>query len=363
MIKIKTSSILVLFCLLSSVLYSQKQNPSLVYQSATDFTVVGKIMATDEPFHRVDTTQYKHLPKAVKFHLTRSAGIAIAFKSTSTSIYAKWCTDVKNSGPAMTPIAQKGLDLYIKKDGQWQFAGVGRPQNGTLCAEDKLIGNLADGEKEFLLYLPPYSSVTRLEIGVEAEASIEAGDYPFQKKILVYGSSIVQGAGASRPGMVYTSILARQTGYDFLNLGLSGSAKMEKEVADLVAAISADAYILDCIPNSSPKEVLERLGYLMQTVRKENPTAPILVMQSVIRESGFFDQKLGERVKQQNENAYQEFLKEHQAGMDNIYFLFADHLLGEDHDGTVDGTHPNDLGFHRMVEVMRPQIIQMLKKK
>ena len=319
-------------------------------------------MPTDEPFHRVDTTKYTHLPEAVKLRLTRSAGIAIAFKSTSPSIYAKWCTDIKSSGPAMTPIAQKGLDLYIKKEGQWQFAGVGRPRNGTLCAEDKLIGNLADGEKEFLLYLPGYSTVTSLEIGIEPGASLTAGDYPFHKKVLVYGSSIVQGAGASRPGMIYTSILARQTGYDFLNLGLSGSAKMEKEVADLVADIAADAYILDCIPNSSPKEVLDRLGYLMQIVRKKNPTAPILVLQSVIRESGYFDQKLGDKVKQQNKNTYREFLKQHQAGMENIYFLFADHLLGKDHDGTVDGTHPNDLGFHRMVEVIRPQLVQMLEQ-
>lgn len=342
--------------------YSQKSK-ELTYHTAENFTIVGKIMPTNQPYHRVDTTKYNTLPKEIKKRLTRSAGIAVSFKSNSSTISAKWCTDTKYSSAGMTPIAQKGLDLYIKKDGQWQFASVARPKNGKECAEDRIISNLSSDEKEFLLYLPSYSSVESLEIGVDNNASITAGDYPFTKRILVYGSSIVQGAGASRPGMLYTSRLSRQTGYDFLNLGMSGSAKMEKEVADLVADIPADAYILDCIPNSSPKEILDRTAYLMTTIRKHNPDAPIIVMQSVIRESGYFDQKLGTKVKQQNINASKEFFKQYKAGMQNIYFIFADKLLGDDHEGTVDGTHPNDLGFHRMIEVIRPQIIDILNKQ
>lgn len=361
--KVSFLLLLVICSLCSNQLYSQTKKETVVYQSATSFTVVGKIMPTTEPFHRVDTTKNSHLPQHIKRLLTRSAGLAISFKSTSSVIHAKWCTDSAYSSAGMTPIAYSGLDLYIKKDGKWQFAGVGRPKNGTLCNEDKLIGNLEEGEKEFLLYLPAYSTTNNLEIGIEEKASITAGEYPFSKKVLVYGSSIVQGSGASRPGMIYTSQLARQTGYDVLNLGLSGSAKMEKEVADLVASIPAEAYILDCIPNSSPQEVLDRLGYLMQTVRKHNPHAPILVVQSVFRESGYFDQRLGEHVKQQNENAYQEFITQQQAGMKDIYFLFADDLLGEDHEATVDGTHPTDLGFYRMLEVIRPQLYHMLNKQ
>lgn len=343
-------------------IYAQKSK-DIHYHNAINFTMIGKIMPTDQPYHRVDTTKYNSLPQAIKVKLTRSAGIAISFKSNSTSIHAKWCTDSRYPSAGMTPIAYRGLDLYIKNDGKWQFASVATPRNGKNCNEDKLIANLTDQEKEFLLYLPGYSTIDNLSIGVDNEAEITKGEYPFTKKILVYGSSIVQGAGASRPGMIYTSRLSRLTGYDFLNLGMSGSAKMEREVADMVSDIPADAYLLDCIPNSSPQQVLERTAYLMESIREKNPNAPIIVMQSVIRESSYFDQKLGEKVKQQNINIYKEFFKQHKQGMKNIYFIFADKLLGDDHEGTVDGTHPNDLGFDRMIQVIQPQIVEILNKQ
>ncbi|MCA4806962.1 SGNH/GDSL hydrolase family protein [Myroides odoratimimus] len=348
--------------LLQLTAFGQKTN-NIDYHDATSFTIVSKIMPTDQPYHRVDTTKYNSLPPAIKTKLTRSAGIAISFKSNSSSIHAKWCTDSRYSSAGMTPIAYRGLDLYIKNDGKWQFASVATPQNGKKCNEDKLIGNLTDQEKEFLLYLPGYSTIDNLSIGVDNGSQIKKGEYPFTKKILVYGSSIVQGAGASRPGMIYTSRLSRQTGYDFLNLGMSGSAKMEREVADLVSDIPADAYLLDCIPNSSPKQVLERTAYLMTSIREKNPNAPIIVMQSVIRESSYFDQKLAEKVKEQNKNIYKEFFKQHKQGMENIYFIFADKLLGDDHEGTVDGTHPNDLGFDRMIQIIQPQIVEILNKQ
>ncbi len=85
----------------------------------------------------------------------------------------------------------------------------------------------ADGLKECLLYLPLYDQVDQVEIGVAKNAMIEAAATPFKKRILVYGSSIVQGASASRPGLAYPARMSRETGLNFLNLGFSGSAKME----------------------------------------------------------------------------------------------------------------------------------------
>src|SRR5690606_17337574 len=120
------------------------------------------------------------------------------------------------------------------------------------------------------------------------------GEQPFHHRILVYGSSIVQGASASRPGLAYPARLSRSTGLNFLNLGMGGSAKMEKEVADMIADIPADAFVLDCVPNSFPAEIRERTGYLIKTIRAKHPQAPIIVMQSVIRETGYFNRVTGE---------------------------------------------------------------------
>ena len=48
--------------------------------------------------------------------------------------------------PNLTRVAQKGLDLYIKRDGKWQFAGVGIP--GGVTTEKVLVDNM--GTEEFV---------------------------------------------------------------------------------------------------------------------------------------------------------------------------------------------------------------------
>ena len=350
------------YVVLGGTLIFAQEKESINYHSAIDFTLVGKIMDTQHFFHRVDTAMYSNMPNSVKTRLLTSAGMAITFESNSLNIYSKWCDKEQGYISHMTPLAIRGLDLYIKKNEKWQHAGVGRPSKDENCSSSKLVGNLSDGVHEFLLYLPLYSELSNLEIGIDDGAFISGGIQPFSKRILVYGSSIVQGASASRPGMAYTSKLSRESGFNFLNLGMSGVARMEKEVSDMVSDISADAYILDCIPNSSPEQITERTAYLVKQIREKHSNAPIVLMQTIVREHGYFDQKIGSKVSQQNINIYQEYLKLRKEGIENLHFIFGHELLGNDHEGTVDGTHPNDLGFDRMVQLIYPQIIPILKK-
>lgn len=333
---------------------------STVYTPATDLTLVGKVLPTQQVYHRVDTADHPDMPPAVKRLLTNSAGLAVAFKTNSTTISAKWCTSPRTASSNMTAIAYEGLDLYIKKDGRWQFAGVGRP-NGD-CTEYTLVRNMAEGEKECLLYLPLYDETTSLEIGVAAGATLQPLPDPFQKRILMYGSSILQGASASRPGMAYPARMSRATGLNFMNLGLSGSAKMEKAVADMITTIPADAFVLDCVPNSSPDEIRERTAYLVNTIRQHHPKAPIIVIPSTVRENGAFDQEVGKRVQAQNEQIKQEVAKLQRSGVKDLYLLSYPRQLGEDHEGTVDGSHPNDLGFDRMLQQLQPQLLKILRK-
>jgi hypothetical protein len=346
-----------LFC--SSLSWAQKKD-SLKYTNAETLTLVGKMAETKAVYHRIDTVLYSDLPPRVKFLLTNSAGLAVAFKTNSSTIAAKWCVTKSKAANNLTPIANKGLDVYIKKNGQWQFAGVGRP-NGE-CTEGMMVENMDEGEKECLVYLPLYDELTKLEIGVTPNAGLQPMPSPFTKRILIYGSSIVQGASASRPGLAYPAMLSRATGLNFINMGVSGSAKMEKAAADLVAATPADAYILDCVPNSSPQEIKERTAYLVEQIRKQHPSAPIIMMQSVIREHGYFNNKVGERVKQQNIQIKKEFEALQKKGIKHLYFISAENFLGNDHEGSTDGIHPNDIGFCRMVQVIQPVIMEVLKK-
>ncbi|MCD0488196.1 SGNH/GDSL hydrolase family protein [Pedobacter sp. MC2016-14] len=358
MIKLlKTSICAVLLTGLCFPLMAQK---NATYVNAESLTIIGKSMATANVYDRADTSKYSTLPARVKQLLTNTAGVAISFTTNSTSISAKWCVTMSKAYPNLTAIANKGLDLYIKNNGKWQYAGIAKPTG--VCSEGLLVDGMYNVEKECLLYLPIYDAVRKLEIGVDAKAEIKAASNPFKKRILVYGSSIVQGSGASRSGIAYPAQLSRLTGLNFINLGLSGSAKMEPEVADMVAAIDADAYILDCVPNSTPAQITERTGYLINTIRKQHPDAPIMVMQSIVREQGYWNKKTGAVVKNQNINIQKEVMTLLEKGMKNLYFITSENLIGNDHEGSVDGVHPNDLGFYRMTQQLLPQFTDILNK-
>lgn len=339
---------------------SAQTKSQMTFIDARELTLIGKIHQGGPFFHRLDTAAYQGVPRTVKFLATRSAGLAVIFKTNSVKISAKWCTGPNATADNMTAIAYEGLDLYIKRDGRWQYAGVARPQSHD-CSEAVIVENMAPGEKTCLLFLPTYDETVSLQLGVDAGANIIPADNPFKKRIVIYGSSIVQGASASRPGLAYPARLSRETGYNFINLGFSGNAKMEAAVANMIATLTADAFILDCVPNPSPEEVLSRTADFVRIIRNFHPNTPIIAMQSVAQEKGNFDTKVAERVNLKNEYFKSEIEKLQQHDK-NLYLISAQGLLGDDQEGTTDGIHPNDLGFDRMLKKIRPVILKILRR-
>lgn len=358
----KISITLLLICLAGTQLNAQvpttKVKPK--YTRAEELLMTGSIIPSKNNYQRVDSASYPAMPSVVKRLLTHSAGKAVCFTTNSSQISAKWCATASKPYPNLTAIANKGLDLYIKVNGQWQYAGVGRPDG--LCTEATLVSNLAPGEKECMVYLPIYDEVHNVEIGIDPLSTIRASVSPFKKRVLIYGSSIVQGASASRPGMAYPARMSRLTGYEFLNLGLSGSAKMEPEVIAMVNDVEADAYLLDCIPNSSDVVIRERALNMIHAIQRAHPGKPVILINTISREQGFVDQKVGSMVTAQNkaiDSIAHDLLKKKTK---DFYFIDTKGFLGDDHEGSTDGVHPNDLGSFRFVEKLRPAVMAILKK-
>ena len=133
------------------------------------------------------------------------------------------------------------MDLYVKgTDARWNWIATGQPKRfptNTVC----LVGGLTAGKREFRLYLPLYNGVTSVELGLSEEASLWKADaYPAdrQKPIVFYGTSITQGACASRPGMAHAAILGRWLNCPVINLGFSGNGTMDLPVAELQRHLS-----------------------------------------------------------------------------------------------------------------------------
>lgn len=340
---------------------SSNKDMGLIYHNAKEFTLIGKGNPTpSNHYHRVDTATYTTLPQRTKYLLTNSTGLTIAFKTNSTKIRCKWTLSNYNIGNNMTLILQSGLDLYAKENNQWINAGVGRPTG--INSAHTLVENMDGKEREFLLYLPAYNTLEDLEIGVDEGATISSIPNPFKKRIVVYGSSITQGASASRPGLVYTSKIGRNMNVEFVNLGVSGRGVMEKEAARMTADIDANIYVLDCAANPSPAQITERTNYLVKHIRERHPNTPIVMIQSVVREMGNFDLVVRERVKNQNINFATEYQKLIDEGIKDLYLIEGKDLLGHDHEGEVDGIHPTDVGFLRMIDIIQPRLEEILNK-
>lgn len=338
---------------LNAVLFGQE----IIYKTQDSFTIQGKISENGPRFSRIDPLKYSNLPQAVKKRLAYPAGLFVHFLSNTTQVNLQWSTKEISHGVNMNGIMARGMDLYIKEGNQWIFAGVARPTDQKQVSNFTMVKNRDNSLREFLIYLPLWAEVTDMKIGIDANASFQDQKRLFKKKVVVYGSSIVHGASASRSGMTYPAIIERNTNYQLINLGVSGSAKMETEVADMLKdAQDVDLFILDCVPNASPEEITERTQHFVKHIRRFHPKTPILMIESTIRPMSMFDHEWNARVRQQNERFYNEYQQLKAQGDLNLHLLRGDNLLGSDNEGTTDGSHPNDLGFSRMVNIIQPAI-------
>lgn len=338
------------------------QNSSLEFVNASTLTIINKsVCSTSSPYSRLDSIKYKNVTAQIKRYMNYSTGLAIAFRTNSNNIYAHWKTGTVNKAVNMSMILQNGLDLYIKENGCWTFAGVGKP---TLDTEhySPLVNSMADGIKECLLYLPMFNSVDELEIGIDTGAIIEVMENPFRNKIGVMGSSIIHGASASRPGMAFPARLERLLEVECCNLGFNGQCKLDEFYSQIVVDSKIDALIVDAFSNPSAKQIRERLRPFVDNIRKIYPNMPIIFLQTVVRETAHFNEEIAAHESRKYIVARQEFNRMVEDGYENIYFIDPGMFIGDKHEGTIDGVHPNDLGFNSMLEYLYPRLRTILMK-
>lgn len=324
----------------------------LTWHDIRDFGVEGRAFDDTEVYFDRLPARAKELVRGPVWSLSRdSAGMAVRFVTDATTIHARW--ELKDAGLAMDHMAAtgvSGLDLYAKSPaGEWRWLGVGRPKKFPVN-EAVLASGIAPGEREYLLYLPLYNGVKSVAIGVEKTMTVsKAPDYPVRhrKPLLFYGTSITHGACASRPGMTHSAILGRRLKRPIINLGFSGNGRMEIEVARLIAEIDAAVYIIDCLPNIDAKAVTERTELLVRHLRNARPDTPILL----VEDRNYSNSHLIPARRERNESSQAAlkaaFMRLQNDGVTGLHYLEGRNMLGDDFDGTVDSSHPNDLGFWR----------------
>ncbi len=293
-----------------------------------------------------------------------SAGLCVRFATDATRIAARWT--LRNGNLAMDHMPAtgvSGLDLYTRAEEGWRWLGIGRPTR-IPTNECELVGGLPAGIREYLLYLPLYNGVTDVRLGIPSDATLSrAAERPRHacRPVVFYGTSIVQGGCASRPGMAYPAILGRWLERPTVNLGFSGNGRMEPEMGALLAEIQAAAFVLDCLPNVEEPLVSERTGPFVRTLRKAHPGTPIVLVENIVYQNAYLVEARLSRCTTSNRayrRVYEKLLEEDVGG---LAYVTGDGLLGDDGEGTVDGTHATDVGFLRIAAALRPVLEKALR--
>ncbi len=353
-----------IYCLLLVVIITASialAAPKLKFYDAQQFTLVGKLMpGTPNPYHRIDTVKYKGFDKKEILQVRESAGMSIAFSTSSRTIAVK-CEFGDVEWPQnSTGIAAHGFDLYIKKDGEWRWAGSGARSQETLNRAINLVTNMDGTEHECLLYLPLFAEVNKLEIGVDADATIAPSPIPFRHRIAIFGSSYTHGTSTSRPGLTYPAQFCRITGLQLLGLGCSGHCKLQPYFAEALADVDADAFIFDSFSNPTPKEIEQRLFPFIERMQKAHPGKPLIFQQTIDREYCTFNTARAQAEAEKKAVA-EKLMNEAVKKYKDVYFIHPN-ATSPDHEATVDGIHPSNYGYTLWAKSIAPQVVEILAK-
>lgn len=249
---------------------------------------------------------------------------------------------------------------------EWKYVGVAFPNGKN--SESVIVREMAGGMREYLLYLPLYDGIEKLEIGVDSAAVIEAPQttdlVPDKSSlpIVFYGTSVTQGGCASRPGMAYPAIVERALDRETVNLGFSGNGRMDSNLADEIAKIDASAYVIDCLANCTYETTRDSSEYFISTIAAAHPDVPVYMVTNYHYPQQFICPKNNDDMVKENalwKSIYEKLKTQgavkSRAGktgpLENLRFIdiSSERIIGNE--DTVDGTHLTDKGFSRLANV------------
>jgi len=321
-------------------------------------------------FHRLPTAMKDSVRKPVWDLSENTAGEFIHFKTSATEISVKYTLASNNfSMPHMPSTGVSGVDLFaLDVNGDWNWA-PGRYHFGDTCTyifKNLFLAKNNTGVADFYLYLPLYNSVKWLSIGVNEKDSFAFAEKRKELPIVAYGTSILQGAVASRPGLAWTNIVQRHIDRTVINLGFSGNGRFEKPIFDLMARVDAEMYILDCMPNLTKgypdEEIKNRVQYGVNKLREKNKNVPILFTEHAIGYAPYFMDTARLNEYHHSSLVIQKIFHELQeSGMKNIYLL-TDKEIDFDINSTTEGLHPNDIGMMKYAAAYEKKIREILNE-
>ena len=338
--------------------------PDAVWYSAKDtskFTVKG-VIPFENGFIRMEKEAAERVSENVASLNHHTSGGRLFFETDANYIAFRAKGSACQSA-VFSIMSSSGADMYIDEgNGYFHFNIFIPPSSYTEGTFEKLA-ELENNrhykhlyrkmKRKVMIYLPLYSCCEDLYLGFPEDATVNPFEPYNQPPIVYYGSSITQGACASRPGNAYPAVVSRKTDTDFLCLGFSGAAHGEQEMAEYIAGLSMSLFVMeydhnDCV---SPDLLKERHLKFYETVRNKNPELPIIIMSAPFS-------YCNEEMYKKSHDVVKETYEIAKKRGDNVYFIDGMTIFdGPFKDcATADDSHPNDYGFIRMADAVIKEI-------
>jgi len=297
-----------------------------------------------------------------------TTGARVRFKTNSDYIVVHAELESYDLPWSKALIASKDFDIYlVGKDGKQHFHTIfssSVPEEWGISESRIKFGDKT--MRDIVLNFPITANIKELYIGLREGSELLAGkEYTHKKPVVFYGSSIVHGEGAMRPGNTYPAIISRRFDTDFINLGFRGNATAEEAMMRYIASLPMSVFVYDYDYNAPSIEHLEATHYSgYEIFRSKQPKTPVIFASRV----DYYGGDIASNEKRRSiikENYFRALA----AGDRNVYFIDGAKIYPADKrdECTADGCHPNDMGYSYMAdafgEIIKPLLEANLKKK
>ena len=329
-----------------------------------DLPLEGRAYASSDeaetPYDRLPTARKSVIPEAVWFLQKHTAGMCFRFRTDSRRIRIYWKPRFDNLAMWHMPsTGVSGVDVY-QYDDETGWCYVKPPWPAPPQVEGAAYTwEAVAPDAPTMVYLPLYNGLSDFRLGVEPGAHVRPlppRASGIVKPVVFYGTSTTQGGCVSRPSLCLTSVAGRMLDAPVVNLGFSGSGRMEREMIDVIADAEASVYVLDTVGNVNQDDIRDRYEDFVRGLRARRPGVPIVltangwIFNARHRESAALIRGIWHKLRVEDPEEWA-----------NLYFTGDfDGPLAIDADGTVEGCHLNDIGSVRAGRVFGEAIREAL---
>ena len=298
---------------------------------------------SQKKFQRLPITEKSKLNNVALWNRTDATSISVRFTLTKQAVQHY----------NISSFGQSGVDLYARSDDGKTFHWLGNHLNygfGTPATANfrNIVPQNMEGNKEceYMLYMPNFNGVSKLEVGVNEGASFQYIEVPEDDEpIVVYGSSAVQGSSASRPGNSWANMLGRELDAQIVNMGFADNAKLDEGIFKVMADLKPRVFIIDAMPDmkTMPQLIKERVVAGVKILQAMT-NRPVLLVESpgapdrLIRPG---QDELHTKANEQVREAYDQLTQD---GYTNLFYMTQEEL-GLNEEDFLDGINPSDLGM------------------